>query len=869
MPPYRWFKRILPDDPPSVVLRSSNPKKPMKLRYFLPACLVLVVPLTAADVTLTASDGFGNSSFNAAGNWNNSLAPASGNDYFTGEFMLRTPTTDPGAPFAGDSLTVAPSTFDLNKALMLKGPGYTVTIDDFTVNGGYIRHAEAEAQAFVLAGNLTIGGTGARFAVQGPIDVNSLVSGSGPVTIDPPGNTNVLRTVTFSNAANTFTGNIVNNGRFTLAAAGRLNFVIGATGVNNSISGTGPATLLNGSIFIDVTGASSTDGDKWALVSAINRTIFLNGVSSGAGAWTVEGTTWTDPTNTYQFSEFTGILKVIGPDDDNDLYSNGEESIAGTDPNDVFSSPDFDNDGLPDGFEVFYFGDYLTEDFGSILPRETGAGDNDNDGYSNAAEAAATPSPTDPTNPAFTPLDTDGDDLIDGWEMHYFSDLDEIGTGNPDLDSGDNLAEQAAGSNPDNAASTPTDTDGNAILDVNEALQPYVADTNTLHLWHLDELEATALNPAVDAGNSPVALVSLANGATLWQPSLPAFGTALDTSANRGTTAGAILAAKPLAADDSDSVDPLVHAGANGAFTFEAIVRLDFDPSIAPASTKPMQIVSSDGEVNRLWQFRLVPLGATELVLGGTTPEIQFIKIGGGVQQINAAVPIAAEADAAVQGGWYHVAVTYNGSEATPDNLKIYWTLMDGSRGAANEIGTAQLDADIVGTKGSLTIGNEGRDAGSGAGATDNFLGLIDEVRISDIARASTGFYFGASDSDYDAWATANSVFGGPTDDDDGDSLSNDFERLFGLDANSGSSVNPIVVPFDKSTGQLRYTRRTAALTGASYTVRTSTDLSTWTEDTGANQSVTGTVGDTETVEVTLSAGLTTNPKLFVRIQAN
>jgi hypothetical protein len=71
------------------------------------------------------------------------------------------------------------------------------------------------------------------------------------------------------------------------------------------------------------------------------------------------------------------------------------------------------------------------------------------------------------------------------------------------------------------------------------------------------------------------------------------------------------------------------------------------------------------------------------------------------------------------------------------------------------------------------------------------------------------------------------------------------------------------------TTGQLRYNRRTTSLTGAAYTVWASTNLAGWTKDTGANQSVTGTVGEIETVEVTLSTGLTSNSKLFVRIQAN
>ena len=334
----------------------------MKLRYLLPSFAVLAVSAHAADVTLTASDGFGASSFNAAGRWSNTAAPAPGNNYFTGEFMLRTPTTVPSAPFAGDSLTIAPTSFDLNKSLMLKGPGYTVDINNLTVDGGYIRHAEGDPQSFVLAGNLAIGINGARFNLQGPVDVSSLVSGSGAIIIDA--SVTDARTLTLSNESNAFTGDIINNGRFQLSSTGRLNFVVGTSGVNNSISGPGPKTNLNGSFFIDLSGASSNDGDSWNLITATNRLVLLSGVSSAGGEWTLDGTSWTDPSGTYRFSETSGVLRVIpsdaDTDNDNDLYTQLEELDAGTDPDDVFSSPDSDTDGLADGFEVFYFGDHLT-----------------------------------------------------------------------------------------------------------------------------------------------------------------------------------------------------------------------------------------------------------------------------------------------------------------------------------------------------------------------------------------------------------------------------------------------------------------------------------------------------------------------------
>jgi uncharacterized repeat protein (TIGR02543 family) len=125
--------------------------------------------------------------------------------------------------------------------------------------------------------------------------------------------------------------------------------------------------------------------------------------------------------------------------------------------------------------------------------------------------------------------------------------------------------------------------------------------------------------------------------------------------------------------------------------------------------------------------------------------------------------------------------------------------------------------------------------------------------------------------TDYDTWKSANGVTGGENDDDDSDGLTNHEEYAFGLDPTGGSEANPIAVQLNKTTGKFSYTRRQQSLTGLSYKVWTSTDLVTWTEDTGAtsSQSVTGTVGEVETVEATLTGALPlTQPKLFIQVRA-
>ena len=122
--------------------------------------------------------------------------------------------------------------------------------------------------------------------------------------------------------------------------------------------------------------------------------------------------------------------------------------------------------------------------------------------------------------------------------------------------------------------------------------------------------------------------------------------------------------------------------------------------------------------------------------------------------------------------------------------------------------------------------------------------------------------------NDFETWASANQVTGGTNGDDDQDGLTNLAEYAFGLDPKNGTSSQPIISLPTPSSGTLTYTRRKLSLTGLNYTVRTSTNLTTWVEDTGAIQTVVSSTGDLETVQVTLSPALLSSSKLFVRIHA-
>jgi autotransporter-associated beta strand protein len=127
---------------------------------------------------------------------------------------------------------------------------------------------------------------------------------------------------------------------------------------------------------------------------------------------------------------------------------------------------------------------------------------------------------------------------------------------------------------------------------------------------------------------------------------------------------------------------------------------------------------------------------------------------------------------------------------------------------------------------------------------------------------------------DYDAWVTSfqpgftNNL---PAQDQDGDGLTNRQEYAFGLNPKSGASVNPITAQLSRATGMFTYTRRvsTLATPNLTYVVQTSSTLAAWANDNTAVQTVIGTVGDVQTVEVKLTGSLplAANP-LFVRIKS-
>ncbi len=125
---------------------------------------------------------------------------------------------------------------------------------------------------------------------------------------------------------------------------------------------------------------------------------------------------------------------------------------------------------------------------------------------------------------------------------------------------------------------------------------------------------------------------------------------------------------------------------------------------------------------------------------------------------------------------------------------------------------------------------------------------------------------------DYETWTALfpGADLADPNADLDGDGLTNNEERVWGLDPTSGASANPISVPFDPATGTLTYTRRNPALgTGVNYNYQWTTTLAAdeWIPFTPAAE-VSDEGSPVESVTVTLPAVLLENERVFVRVVA-
>jgi len=197
-----------------------------------------------------------------------------------------------------------------------------------------------------------------------------------------------------------------------------------------------------------------------------------------------------------------GIGNNADTDDDGDKYLDDDEMLAGTDPFDKEDIPsdndndyisdikdtDDDNDGVSDADDAFPFNYLESADTDNDGIGNNTDGDDDNDGFSDEDEILANTNPLDENS---IPADTDSDGIIDAKdpdddndgvndEIDAFpldateiidTDGDEIGNNADNDDDNDRYLdedEMAAGTDPQDNTSIPSDIDGDYISDATD-----------------------------------------------------------------------------------------------------------------------------------------------------------------------------------------------------------------------------------------------------------------------------------------------------------------------------------------------------------------------------------------------------------------
>ncbi|HEY1788759.1 MAG TPA: hypothetical protein VGJ73_11410 [Verrucomicrobiae bacterium] len=201
---------------------------------------------TAANVSLTASDASGASSFNSSGHWSNIAAPTAANSYFTSDFVLRSPADTSNYTFGGSALSVDQYGFagNVGGRLLLKAAGNaTITITNLILNGGLLDYANtADIGTKTLAGNILLnsGTTSFLGALAGPgysetLIITAPISGSGNLQVGGSNiNAGADTGVVEMNATNTYSGS-------TTVATGTLL-------VNGLVANTTVAVLTNATL---------------------------------------------------------------------------------------------------------------------------------------------------------------------------------------------------------------------------------------------------------------------------------------------------------------------------------------------------------------------------------------------------------------------------------------------------------------------------------------------------------------------------------------------------------------------------------------------------------------------------------------------
>ena len=288
--------------------------------------LSFAVPMlsSAAQISMTSSDGSGTTSMNAAGKWSNLQAPSSANDYYTGPFFIRTPPNGAGITFAGNSLTLQdvsgnPGTGGQGspyRSMLYKGSGGdTIVINNLTnAAGGVLNNGgSGNVSAPTFTGNLwTIAGNSTVLSDQGSTIIGYPLAGSGSVILtNTSGQARII----------TYTGNLAGySGKFYIVNNVTVALNSGSSNLGNpSVSSPDQIDIGAGCTFQDNTGITFNNGNG-GFTLAGNATI-------SSTASTIIAEPITDNGNNYNLTfGGSGTIKLNVPA----TYSGGTTISGGT-----------------------------------------------------------------------------------------------------------------------------------------------------------------------------------------------------------------------------------------------------------------------------------------------------------------------------------------------------------------------------------------------------------------------------------------------------------------------------------------------------------------------------------------------------------
>lgn len=276
-----------------------------------------------------------------------------------------------------------------------------------------------------------------------------------------------------------------------------------------------------------------------------------------------------------------------------------------------------------------------------------------------------------------------------------------------------------------------------------ELALPFVADEYTLHLWRFNNTNLVNnyyITPDEGVSSTPLVLTNLGlpsgappftnifNAAPVPAPPAPTDNCLLILAGGGAAGKAYALAAGQGGVPNTALVNP-----ETGAFTFEALVC---PMGALFQSGLNWQIFCGDNNGTRGWHWRIQT---------GPTPQMNFNFINPGIGNFVVNLPMSGP-NAVATNQWYHAAVVYTGHNPTngdpPGMLIFYWTLLDTNKESAAPLATNYVSTlDTIGNGTSPAVGGSQRTI-NGVGNSEGFVGMIDEVRVSMVARRADEMAF-------------------------------------------------------------------------------------------------------------------------------